>query len=70
MIIDITANYFDITTDDIIGRKRTAKVALARQIAMYLSNKYTDNTLVSLGKIHFKGKDHSTISNGCRLIAQ
>lgn len=70
LILDITANYFNITADDIIGRKRTAKIALARQIAMYLANKYTDNTLVTIGKVYFNGRDHSTVSHGCRVIAQ
>lgn len=68
LILDITASYFGMSIDDIISKKRTANVALARHIAMYLANKHTDNTLVTIGKVHFNGRDHSTVSHSCRLI--
>ena len=36
-IIPVVGEYFDITTNEITGLKRTKSIALARQIAMYLS---------------------------------
>ncbi|MFV0504447.1 MAG: chromosomal replication initiator protein DnaA [Lachnospirales bacterium] len=69
-IIEVVAQNFNITKEDISGKKRTANIALARQISMYLITKYTDLTLVTIGKAHFGGKDHTTISHGCKKIAQ
>jgi chromosomal replication initiator protein len=54
------ANYFNIRVQDLKSPSRARKVALPRQIAMYLSRKYTPVSLREIGG-YFGGKDHSTI---------
>ena len=47
-IITQVAKYFYLTFDDIVGRSRTKKIALARQIAMYLVRELTSMSLNSV----------------------
>jgi chromosomal replication initiator protein len=54
------ANYFNIRVQDLKSPSRARMVALPRQIAMYLSRKYTPVSLREIGG-YFGGKDHSTI---------
>ncbi len=54
------ADYFDLSEDAIRGRRRTASVALPRQIAMYLSRELTEFSLKEIGA-RFGGKDHTTV---------
>ncbi len=68
LIQEVVANYFSITVDDIRGKKRPAKIAYARQIAMYLSCKHTDDTLIRIGKEYFGGRDHSTVHYASKVI--
>ncbi|MDL2248440.1 chromosomal replication initiator protein DnaA [Tyzzerella sp. OttesenSCG-928-J15] len=64
----VVANFFNISQDDIVGKKRSQNIAHPRQIAMYLSRKLTDLSLPKIGE-HFGGRDHSTIIHGCDKIA-
>ena len=49
------------------AKKKTADVALARQVAMYLSRKHTASSLKGIGE-SFGGRDHSTVIHACTLI--
>ncbi len=59
-IIDAVCKYFDITRQDIIGKKKSKEVVEPRMIAIYLINEILEIPLVSIGKI-FGGRDHTTI---------
>lgn len=59
-IIDTVCKYFDITRQDIIGKKKSKDVVEPRMIAIYLINEILEIPLVSIGKI-FGGRDHTTI---------
>lgn len=52
--------YLNISEDRMRGKTRKREVVRARQIAMYLSKKYTQNSLKTIG-LHFGGRDHSTV---------
>ncbi|KFF31801.1 chromosomal replication initiator protein DnaA [Bifidobacterium bombi] len=67
-IISQIAQYFHLTFDDIVGRSRTKNVALARQIAMYLTREMTSMSLVDIGEV-FGGKDHTTVMHACTRIS-
>jgi chromosomal replication initiator protein len=54
------ADYYDLSEDSIRGKRRTASVALPRQVAMYLARELTDLSLKEIGA-KFGGKDHSTV---------
>lgn len=59
-IIDTVCKYFDITRQDIIGKKKSKDVVEPRMIAIYLISEILEMPLVSIGKI-FGGRDHTTI---------
>ena len=62
------ATFYNITIDDLKGKKRSNKIAYPRQIGMYLSNVLTDETLQRIGQ-EFGGRDHSTVIYACDKIA-
>ncbi|MBX7043227.1 MAG: chromosomal replication initiator protein DnaA [Ignavibacteria bacterium] len=59
-IIYTVANYYRISENQILSRKRTKEVAFARQVAMYLAKDLTNLTLETIG-LNFGGKDHATV---------
>ena len=67
-IIGQVAKYFHLTFDQIVGRTRTKNVALARQIAMYLSREMTSISLKDIGDV-FGGRDHTTVMHACTRIS-
>ena len=64
-----TSDYFDINPEMMVAKKKTAAIALARQVAMYLSRSLTDNSLKSIGSA-FGGRDHSTVIHACDLVSK
>ncbi|MDO4680969.1 MAG: chromosomal replication initiator protein DnaA [Aerococcus sp.] len=59
-IQEIVANYYDVTVDDLIGKKRKRQIVVPRQIAMYLAREITEASLPKIGQ-EFGGKDHTTV---------
>lgn len=59
-IIETVCQYFRITHNEIIGKKRTKDIVEARMIAIYLIREILDLPFVTIGQI-FGGRDHSTI---------
>ena len=49
-----------VKPSDIVSKKRTKGISISRQIAIYLSRKYTSKTFKEIGE-KFGGRDHSTI---------
>ncbi|KQB87032.1 chromosomal replication initiator protein DnaA [Corynebacterium lowii] len=66
-IIEVTAEYFGITTDALCGVGKTRAVSHARQLAMYLCRELTDLSLPRIGA-QFGGKDHTTVMYAERKI--
>lgn len=62
-----TAEFFNVESEMMTARKKTTRIALARQVAMYLSRKYTAHSLKSIGDA-FGGRDHSTVIHACDLV--
>lgn len=62
-----TSEFFHIDPAMMTAKKKTADVALARQVAMYLSRKHTASSLKGIGE-SFGGRDHSTVIHACTLI--
>lgn len=59
-IINAVCTYFDITRQDIIGKKKSKEVVEPRMLAIYLISELLEIPLVSIGKM-FGGRDHTTI---------
>ncbi|SHH78882.1 chromosomal replication initiator protein [Sporobacter termitidis DSM 10068] len=67
LIIDETAKYYSLTSDDLKGQRRTRNTALARQISMYLIRKLTNLSLKDIGDL-YEGRDHTTVLSSIRRI--
>ena len=63
----IVADYYNITIDDLKGKKRAAKVSFPRHVAIYLARNMTDESFPRIG-MEFGGRDHSTVMNSCDRI--
>lgn len=61
------ASYYDIKVSDLDSKRRTAEIALARQVSMYLCRESTDFSFSKIGEI-FGGRDHSTVMSNCNKI--
>ncbi len=64
-----TCEHFDVDFKMMKAKKKTSTIALARQVAMYLSRSLTDNSLKTIGEA-FGGRDHSTVIHACDLISK
>ena len=62
-----TADYFKIDVSEMSGKRRPASIAMARQIAMYISRKLTTHSLQEIGK-RFGGRDHGTVMHAIRVV--
>jgi chromosomal replication initiator protein len=65
----VVASHFELPPESIRGRRRTSSVALARQVAMYLTKQLTPLTLVEIGR-RFGNRDHSTVLYACSRVAE
>ena len=61
------SEYYGLKKEDILSKRRDAKVNEPRQIVMYLARKLTGLTFDEIGK-ELGGRDHSTIMNGYEKI--
>lgn len=67
LIIEIVADHFNITVDQIISKNRSKVISNPRQIAMYLCKNMTNASLDAIGGI-IGGRDHSTIIHGITVV--
>ncbi len=58
-IAQVTAEYYDVDLDDIMGSARGQKVSAARHMAVYLSREITNKSFVSIAE--YFNKKHTTI---------
>ncbi|MEW5925107.1 MAG: chromosomal replication initiator protein DnaA [Candidatus Zixiibacteriota bacterium] len=64
-----SAEFFQVDPAMMTAKKKTSQIALARQVAMYLSRKLTTFSLKSVGEA-FGGRDHSTVIHACETISR
>lgn len=58
-IINEVAKTYNVSVSDILSNRRTASLALARQVAMYIARETTDLSFKQIGESF--GKDHTTV---------
>lgn len=58
-IIDITAQYYNVSPQDIKGSARVQKIAFARQVSIYIAREITNESFPYIGETF--GKKHTTI---------
>jgi len=61
------ADYFQIRFEEMSSKRRPAKIAFSRQIAMYLSRSLTNRSLQEIGD-EFGGRDHGTVIHACKAV--
>ena len=66
-VIDSICEKYEVSRKDIFGERRTVKVVLPRQIAMYILRTDLNLSLVEVASI-LKRKDHTTIMHGVDKI--
>ena len=60
-------SYYRLQGSDMESRRRPAKIAFPRQIAMYLCRILTDHSLHEIGD-SFGGRDHGTVIYACKTV--
>jgi chromosomal replication initiator protein len=58
-IIAEVGKTYNVSVSDILSNRRTASLALARQVAMYIARETTDLSYKQIGEAF--GKDHTTV---------
>ena len=66
-IIDAVAECFQITRDELVGRKRDKDTTLARRLAMYLIRQETNCSLAQIGQ-ELGNRDAATITSACKKM--
>ena len=61
------SEHFDIRLADMSSRRRPANIAFARQVAMYLTRKMTQSSLMEIGDA-FGGRDHGTVIHAVKKV--
>ena len=69
IIIEVVAEHFNITLDQMISTNRSNFISKPRQIAMYLCKTMTNSPLEAIGSF-LGGRNHSTIIHGATKIAE
>ena len=66
-IIRETANFYNVTVEDIKGQKRSKNIAMARHVSIYLIRTLINLTLNDIGMI-FEDRNHGTIHSSIQKI--
>ncbi|HBI14920.1 MAG TPA: chromosomal replication initiator protein DnaA [Desulfobulbaceae bacterium] len=67
-IRNLVSTQFKVSVDELISRSRKRSVAFPRQVAMYMTRKYTDRSLADIGGLY--NRDHSTVLHAIRTITR
>jgi chromosomal replication initiator protein len=67
-ILTCVSSLFDVKLSDLRGQSRSKSIALARQVAMYLSRELIHDSLTRIASA-FGGKAHSTLLHAWKKIS-
>ena len=68
LIQEAVARHYAISIDELVGEKRTKRIVVPRQVAMYLCRELTDSSLPAIGRA-FGGRDHTTVLYAVQKIS-
>lgn len=68
-IIETVCNHYNVTPAAINGRSRKKDYVVARQVSIYLAQKYTKMPASRIGRL-LGGRDHSTVIYSCNQVEQ
>jgi chromosomal replication initiator protein len=63
----IVADYFNLSSQELKGKKRTKVIAFPRQLAMFIAREITEYSTTEVG-LEFGGRDHTTVMHACQRI--
>ena len=66
-IVETVCNHFNVSTAAISSKSRKREFVVARQVSMYLAQKYTKMPTSRIGKL-VGGRDHSTVIHSCSQV--
>jgi chromosomal replication initiator protein len=66
MVCDMVSSEFKVSIQDLQSKSRKKSITIPRQIAMYLSRKYTEDSLADIGKAF--NRDHSTVLHSIKVV--
>lgn len=61
------AEFYDISEEELTGKRRSQDLVLPRQVAMRLSQIFTEASLNQIGE-KFGGRDHTTVMHSCDKV--
>jgi chromosomal replication initiator protein len=65
-VIQTVADFFGVSIDQLSSRSRKRSVLVPRQLAMFLSRRYTDASLAEIGRA--LGRDHPAVRNAVQVV--
>jgi chromosomal replication initiator protein len=69
LIMEIVANYYNVTINDLKSKQRSQNIVEPRQISMYLCRKKLNKTLKEIGSA-FGGRNHATVLHAYDRISE
>ena len=63
----VVEEFYHVSHEELIGKRRTANIAFARHVAVYLANSLCEMTTPAIGA-EFGGRDHSTVLNSLKVV--
>jgi chromosomal replication initiator protein len=66
---ELACEAFHVSHDELLSASRNARLAWARQVAMYLAREHTGATLPAIGR-SFGGRNHTTVMYACRRAGE
>ncbi|MCW5877913.1 MAG: chromosomal replication initiator protein DnaA [Anaerolineales bacterium] len=66
-LVEAVSRAFSVSMQRLLSRERSAEVALARQVAMYLLREEAQLSLPAIGEL-LGGRDHTTVMHGCQKV--
>ncbi|MCR5132217.1 MAG: chromosomal replication initiator protein DnaA [Prevotella sp.] len=68
-ILDTVCSHYGVTATAVNSKSRKRDLVVARQVSMYLAQKYTKMPAARIGKL-VGGRDHSTVIHSCSQVEQ
>ena len=67
LIAQVVVDYFGLTMEELMSKKRESRITYPRQVAMYLCRTLTDRSYPNIGEF-FGGKNYTTVMYACDQI--
>jgi chromosomal replication initiator protein len=66
-LIEAAAACFQLSPEDLVGKRRDKEISLARRAAMYLLRRETSSSLAQIGA-RLGGRDPSSVAGACKMM--